>query len=263
LIRRWLSHPACRDLDVDDVQTTILRRQIIRGKGLLRRIYLEWYGMIAAKLPPGEGDVLEIGSGGGFLPEVIPGAITSDVLPVPDVDVLLDGRSLGFADGRLKAIVMTDVLHHLPSVESFLDEAVRCLRPGGRVIMVEPWNTAFSRLVYQRLHPEPFRPDAAEWGFPETGPLSGANGALPWILFVRDRQRFLERFPGLSIRSIQPFMPFRYLLSGGVSMRSLAPGWSCAFWRGLEATLVPLMDKLAMFALICLQRVQAEEEYEE
>jgi hypothetical protein len=38
-------------------------------------------------------------------------------------------------------------------------------------------------------------PDAADWSFPAVGPLSGANGALPWILFERDRARFEREFP--------------------------------------------------------------------
>ena len=47
-------------------------------------------------------------------------------------------------------------------------------------------------------------------------------------------------------------MPFRYLLSGGVSLRSLVPGWSFALWRNLENLLRPWMKSLAMFALIVL-----------
>jgi len=49
-------------------------------------------------------------------------------------------------------------------------------------------------------------------------------------------------------------MPFRYLLSGGVSGRSLMPGWSFTFWRKLENLLQPWMNHLAMFALIVLRK---------
>ena len=41
-----------------------------------------------------------------------------------------------------------------------------------------------SRVIYGALHHEPFRPDAADWKISGKGPLSAANGALPWILFV-------------------------------------------------------------------------------
>ena len=90
--------------------------------------------------------------------------------------------------------------------------------------MIEPWVTPWSRLVYTKLHYEPFDPEMAHWEFPESGPLSGANNALPWILFVRDRDQFEREFPMWSIQSMRPMMPIRYLVSGGVGFRALMPG---------------------------------------
>ena len=49
-------------------------------------------------------------------------------------------------------------------------------------------------------------------------------------------------------------MPFRYLASGGVAMRSLSPGWSYGIWHGVERLLAPLDGQLAMFALIVVER---------
>src|SRR5262249_39668042 len=127
----------------------------------------------------------------------------------------------------------------------------RCVRPGGVVSMIEPWVTPWSRLIYTRLHHEPFRPDATEWEFPATGPLSGANGAMPWIIFERDRAEFEREFPQWRMAAIRPHTPLCYLLSGGVSMRSLMPGWAHAPVRAVEAMLRPL----AMFAHVTLRRV--------
>lgn len=149
---------------------------------------------------------------------------------------------------------MTDVLHHLPKAKDFFSEAARCVRSGGVIVMIEPWVTPWSHLIYTRLHHEPFQPNALEWEFPTTGPLSGANGALPWIIFARDRAQFEQEFPEWTIDTIKPNLPFRYLVSGGVSLRSLVPAWSSGLWRGLENALEPWMDKLAMFAQIVLRR---------
>ena len=107
------------------------------------------------------------------------------------------------------------------------------------------------------LHHEPFEPNAKNWTIPSTGPLSGANGALPWIMFVRDRARFEREFPGWRIESIRPMMPFRYLASGGVSTRNLAPLWTYGLWRRLEDAAGPWMNSLAMFAQIVLERTDA------
>lgn len=258
MIRAWLTHPLTRGVDIDNPRTTQLRRRLIREKGFLQQIYQEWHGMIAAALPAGHGAVLELGSGAGFLDESIPGLITSEVFYCPDVKAVLDGQQLPFADGTLRSIVMIDVLHHLPRPRRLFAEAARCVRPGGMIVMIEPWVTRWSRWVYQWLHHEPFHPKAAEWRFPSTGPLSGANGALPWIIFKRDRGQFEREFPEWQIQLIKPFMPFRYLISGGVSMRSLMPAWTFGLWRRLANRLQPWMKTWAMFAQIVLVRVDED-----
>lgn len=251
---RLLAHPLARGLDENHPGTSDVRRRIVLSKPFLRRIYLEWYGKLLERLPGIEGEVLELGSGAGFFGEVLPSAITSEVFLCGGIRAVLDARALPFRSGALRAIVMTDVLHHVPDVGRFFAEAVRTLAPGGRLLMVEPWVTPWSTWVYQRFHPEPFRPDAEDWSFPSSGPLSGANGAIPWIVFRRDAARFRERFPEFGIQAIEPFMPFRYLLSGGVSLRALSPGWSFSLWRGAEAALKPVMGSCAMFALIQVER---------
>jgi SAM-dependent methyltransferase len=254
MLRRWLEHPLTRGRDLDDPKTTALRREIIRGKPFLRRIYLDWYAAIRAALPAGEGALLELGSGAGMLREVVPEALTSEVFHCGGVHLVADGRALPIASGALRAIVMVDVLHHVPDCGRFFAEAARCVRPGGAIVAIEPWVTPWSRVVYGRLHHEPFDPDRAEWTFPSSGPLSGANGALPWIVLVRDRERFEAEHRVWRIAHIRPMMPFAYLFSGGVSLRSLAPGWSYPAVRGLERLTTPWMNRLGMFALIVLER---------
>ena len=155
--------------------------------------------------------------------DYIPDLITSDFLRIPDISLVLDAHEMPFADGSLRAIVMTDVLHHLCSPRLFFNEATRCMERGGRIIMIEPWTTAWSSIVYSKLHHEPFDPETREWSFPSKGPLSGANGALPWILFSRDFALFRQEFPQWQLKTLKPMMPFSYLLAGGLSLRSLAP----------------------------------------
>jgi SAM-dependent methyltransferase len=251
-IRSLLAHPLTRGLDIDSPATTAIRRRIVREKGFLRRLYGEWYRLILEELPVVEGHLLELGSGAGFMGEVIEGLITSEVFATPGISVVLDGARLPFRAKSLRAIAMTDVFHHVPRARAFLAEAQRCLRPGGRIVMVEPWVTPWSSFVYRRFHHEPFEPEAPTWEFPSSGPLSGANGALPWIVFERDRADFEREFPGLALRKIRPLMPLAYLLSGGVGMRSLVPGFAYRPWRALESA--PGLERAtAMFALIVVE----------
>ena len=256
-LRSFLAHPLTRGLSIDDPRTTEVRRRIIREKPFLRKIYEGWYRELARCVPAGAGECLELGSGAGFMEDYLPGLITSEVFPCPGVKMVVDARKLPFDEGSLRGIVMTDVLHHIPDAREFFREAARCVRPGGVIAMVEPWVSPWSRLVYTRLHHEPFRPDAVEWGFPESGPLSGANGALPWILFHRDRVQFSFEFPQWRLAPIHRHTPFRYLVSGGVSMRTLLPGVAHGPIRAAEWALSPLSAALAMFATVVLERTQA------
>ena len=255
LLHSLLAHPRTRHFDLDDPRTTECRRDIIREKPFLKRVYDDWYRLISAALPNDQGPVLELGSGAGFLREFVPRElITSERFYCAGVDAILDAQALPLEGGSLRGIVMTDVLHHLPRVRAFFREAERTLRPGGIIVMIEPWVTTWSQWVYTRLHHEPFRPEARDWEFPDAGPLSSANGALPWIVFVRDRASFEREFPGLRIETITPFMPFRYLVSGGVSLRPSMPAWTYSGWSRLETSLAPLMHRWAMFAFIVLRR---------
>jgi SAM-dependent methyltransferase len=253
-LRLILTHPLTRGRDIDDPDTTHLRQRILTEKAFLRRLYQEWYQTLANSLPEGTGSVLELGSGAGFLSDFIPGLLTSEVFPCAGVRYVLDAHALPFEEGELRGIVMTDVLHHLSRVRTFFHEATRCVRRGGVISMIEPWVTAWSSQVYTRLHHEPFLPNAVDWHFPSTGPLSAANGALPWILFMRDRKRFEDSFPNWTIERIAPTMPISYLVSGGISLRSFMPGWSYPLWRSFERLLSPFNNQLAMFAHVVLRR---------
>ena len=254
MIRSWLSHPLTRDLKIDDPHTSELRRQIIQGKKFLRKIYEEWYSAIASSLPLTEGPVLELGSGGGFIKEVFPRLLASDCFFSPRLDLVMDGQQFPFKDKSLRAIVMTNVFHHLPRPREFFRESNRCLHSGGVIVMIEPWVTSWSKFIYKRFHPEPFEQESPDWEFNHSGPLSSANGANPWIIFKRDRERFHREFRELQILSITPMMPFRYFVSGGVSLRSLMPGPAYIFWRLIERAIHPWMNRMAMFAQIILLR---------
>jgi len=235
---------------LDNPQTTAARQLLLKRTGYLRSLYECWYQQIIACLPDMPGQTLELGSGGGFLAERIPGLRTSDVMPIPGVELTVDARELPFETGSLRAIVGTNVLHHVPNIERFLAEAQRVLNNRGRLVFIEPWPTPLSRWVYAHLHHEPFEIDR-DWSIPEGGPLTAANGALPWIVFERDRIQLAREFPHLAVVRTRPLMPFAYLLSGGIGRAWPLPSVMFRIARTLEAPL----DRLGLFALIVIERV--------
>ena len=243
-----------KDFDLDDPGITEMRRSIIMGKPFLKKLYEEWYNVFKKKLQNvPSGKMVEIGSGAGFIKEILPDVITSDIMKLSTCDMVFSAEDMPFKDGELSAILMIDVLHHIPKPALFLKEAERTLKPGGKVIMTEPANSSFGHFIYTRFHHEPFNPKG-NWEIPSTGPLSGANGALPWIIFERDREQFEKEFPGLKIEKIKYHTPMRYLISGGVSMRTLVPNWSFGFFRLVENLLSPVSKYFSMFMTIELTR---------
>ncbi|HVA99414.1 MAG TPA: class I SAM-dependent methyltransferase [Bacteroidia bacterium] len=244
--------------DLDDPKTTLAHRDIIKSKPFLKKLYEEWYGMLMTKcktVPAGK--MLEIGSGGGFLKEIFSDVITSDILPLDCCDKIVSAEELPFANEELSAIMMVNVLHHIPHPEKFLQEAERTLKTGGKILMVEPANSWFARFIYQHFHHEPFHPEG-NWEVPSTGPLSGANGAIPWIIFERDKNLFEKKFPQLKLNPVLYHTPFRYLLSGGVSMKALVPKSSFGFFKMTEKIASPLSRVLGMFVFIEITKVASK-----
>ena len=211
---------------LDDPSRSAELKRIIQGKPALRRLYQETYERYARCLLrcPADGLAVELGSGGGFVKDVLPEVVTSDVIAYPDVDRVVDGTRMPFADGSVRALFLQNVLHHIPDVAAFLREAQRVLRPGGRVLIVDQYPGWIGKCVYQHLHHEPFDDRAPEWRFPSKGPLSDANGALAWIVFERDRARFEREFPRLRLAAFDRHTPLRYWLAGGLKRWSLLPG---------------------------------------
>ncbi|UCE59708.1 MAG: class I SAM-dependent methyltransferase, partial [Phycisphaerales bacterium] len=198
--------------------------------------------------------LVEIGSGGGFLKEAIPGVITSDILDLPNVDRCFSALKMPFGDGTVDAFFMVDVLHHIPDAREFLGEMQRCLKVGGRVAMIEPANTAWARFIYRNLIDEPFDPQG-DWSFPQQDrPVSAANIALPWIVFTRDRERFELEFPSYNIVKLELHTPLRYLVSGGLSVRQLVPSFTYPLVKAVEAAVSPFTRYLAMFQTVVLQK---------
>ncbi len=246
---------------LDDPATTLRRAALIHKKPFLRTFYEDAYNFFRSSsesiFNSSKGKRLEIGSGPGFIKKMIPDVITSEYLDIPTVDIpKCSASDLPFGRGELCAVFLLDVLHHIPDLDAFFDEATRVLQPGGVVVMVEPANTLLGRFIFQNFHHEIFDPTVADWKLPSGGgPLSTANGALPWIALVRDRKRFEERFSKLLIELLEPFGPLLYPSSGGVGRdyQFFPAGWLPGI-HGVESLLAPFNKWLGLFYHIILRR---------
>ncbi|MCX6188577.1 MAG: class I SAM-dependent methyltransferase [Bacteroidetes bacterium] len=241
--------------ELDDPRRTLQHRDIILSKPFLKKLYQEWYGVFkihATQLPPGI--LLELGSGAGFLKEILPEVVTSDVLDIPEmVDRIFYAQQMPFEKESMAGIFMTDVFHHIPDSAAFLREADRVLVSGGRIVMSEPANTIWGKFIYKTFHHEPFDTHG-DWFIPPSGPMSGSNQALPYIVFIRDRPTFEMKFPNLKIKDLNYHTPLRYLLSGGVSKKQLVPDFSFGFFKRLDSLLLRISEQFAMFVTIVIEK---------
>jgi SAM-dependent methyltransferase len=199
----------------------------------LRTLYADWYGRVAAALPPvAVGPRVELGSGPGFARGFIPEVELTDLVKAPWHDREVSAESLPYADASLGGLVLFDVLHHIPSPRTFLAEAVRVLRPGGRIVLCEPYIGPLSYIVYKFFHEEPvdMRADPlaasphAQEGDAGRDPFD-SNQAIPTLLFGRARGRaaLSSAFPMLALCGVEYFAGPSYPASGGFSRGPRGP----------------------------------------
>lgn len=65
--------------------------------------------------------------------------------------VVADARRIPWSDGCLDVAIVQGGLHHLPQLDDLrqaVAELARVLRPTGRLVVVEPWQTPFLRFVH-------------------------------------------------------------------------------------------------------------------
>ncbi len=241
--------------DLDSPESTLFNREIILNKQFLKRLYMEWYNWFIREAQTcDEGICLEIGSGGGFLKEMFPDVVTSDILDLPIVDVVCSAERLPFPDNSLACVMMLNVFHHIPRPYLFLEEAQRCLVKGGKILMIEPANSCLGRLIYTRFHHEPFDPTAG-FEIDPGNPVSNSNQALPYIYFERDIKYFNERFPQLQLNQVQYHTPFLYLVSGGLSRKTMLPDAMYGSVKFMEWMVSPFNRQLGLFCRIELEKI--------
>jgi SAM-dependent methyltransferase len=228
-------------------------REIWTLRPELRAVY---HGFFAALLEAA-GDrrpIVELGAGPGFFREYFPESISTDVIFTPWVDVVCDGCRTPFRDASAGAVVMLDVIHHLPKPLDFLAEMSRILQPGGRLVAIEPWITAPSYILYRYFHHEDcaLSIDIAE-PFHSTGKQAfDGNAAIPYQLVRR-----LRTHPAVGLKLIrcEPFLGLAYLATLGFKRQRSVPVWVISMAEQWERIAGPLGRLASTRALLVWEKV--------
>ena len=216
-------------------------------------LYKEWYELISKFLSEIDGINIELGCGASFIDQINKSIKKTDVFLNSNTDFKLNAMDIGKNfENKISNLILVNVFHHISDPELFLKSAEKSLLSGGRIIMIEPSNNYWSRLVYKFIGHEPFDTSQIEWRFQSKDPLLDSNQALSWIIFERDYEKFKNLFPMFSLIQKKNMMPFSYLLSGGHSFNTRI-GRLVRIIRKFERL---FFDKyLGMFKLICLEKI--------
>lgn len=224
-------------------------------KPILHEIYGDLHRRIQAACIPGA--TLEIGGGSGHVADFADGLVTLDIQWASWLSVVGDAHDLPFADASFANVTMLDVLHHLNRPARALAEMARILRPGGRVVMIEPGMTPVSRAFYGLFHDEPVIMAARPLeDRDQTGPRpEDANQAIPDLIFRRFRRVFEARCPQLAVVAVRRLSLFAYPLSGGFQpWQALPTAWARPLLK-LEDILLPILGSVMAFrTMVVLER---------
>ena len=229
-------------------------------KQTLSIVYRRFYQKIANLLKDPKGaPIVEIGSGIGRITEVIPDAIRTDVVTSPWIDIVENAYQLSFSDRSISNLILFDVFHHLKFAGTALEEFQRVLKPGGRVIILEPCISLLGVIIYGGLHKEPLGlfqkiqwKAASKRNALEQGYYAAQGNAFR--LFCRKTLDFnrcnwnifhCERMPALS-----------YIASGGYSGSSFCKPSSIRRWDTIDRFLQPFPSLFATRLLVGIEKTK-------
>jgi hypothetical protein len=256
-----LRDPAISKIDIDGKDRLFIHSEILSRKPMLRQVFTEFHHIfrrLDEQFFSAEGTRIELGAGAAPIRDSYADVLATDVVSCDHLDKVLDAENLDLPDRTVRAIYGQNCFHHFPHPEQFFKEAERVLRPGGGIILLEPYYGLFASFLFKNLfNTEGFDKNVSSWETAATGPMNGANQALSYIIFVRDRALFQKKYPNLKIIHQEICgNQLEYLLSGGLNFRQLLPSWMNTGIRFLQWIFSPFNRWLSIHHIIVIRKEQ-------
>jgi SAM-dependent methyltransferase len=248
-----------KGIDIDSRERVLVHKKILKTKRMIQEVFKEFhilFDSIDREYFSGIGGRLEIGAGASHIKESFPDVLSSDIVMSEDIDLVIDATNINLPNSSLRTIFAQNVFHHISDPNKFFNELDRVLVPGGGAILIEPYYGVMASIFYKRISKyEHFDKKQELWTSRSINPMSGANQALSYIVFVRDRLKFENNHPHLEIILISTIGNYlRYILSGGINFIQLAPDFLIPPLKFFEKILSPFKNILALHYLIVIRK---------
>jgi SAM-dependent methyltransferase len=255
-----LKEPQLAGLDIDSDERMLAHRIVLERKSMLKAVFAEIndeFKSLADRYFLVDGEEVELGAGVAPMRDKYPEVLATDIVPAAHLDMELDAGDMNLADASVKAFYAQNCFHHFPNPGKFFLELERTLKSGGGAIILEPYHGLLASFMFKRLFStEGYDKDFQSWETPAEGPMNGANQALCYLVFVRDRKKFEFEHPGLEIVHQSVMGNYlKYLFSGGLNFRQLLPNWTTPTITALEKLLTPFRPLLGLHQIVVLRKV--------
>lgn len=254
-----LRAPSLDSVNIDGEERISIHRKMFEQKKMLRTVFQEFhyiFHQLNQKYLNGNGLEIELGAGIAPMKDSYPDVLATDIVGNSNVDKVLDAEAMDLENNSVRVFYGQNCFHHFPHPDQFFEELERTLVPGGGVILLEPYYGPCAAFLFKRLFKtEGFDKSYDSWETPVSGPMNGANQALSYIVFVRDRKEFEKKHPSLSIVHQGRMTNYlKYLLSGGLNFRQLCPDFLIPLVSCIEWIISPLSRILALHHIVVIQK---------
>jgi SAM-dependent methyltransferase len=206
---------------------------------------------------------IELGAGVIPMSSWRPDIVSTDIVDSAHLDGVLDATRLDLIDESVDGLFLQNTFHHIPDPAAFFSEAMRVLIPGGRIVIIDPYYNLISAALYKRLFETEVFDMGGDWDDASSHAMIGANQALSYIVFVRDRERFNSENPGFSITETHPLRNgLRYLLTGGLNFRRIAPRWLFPILTKFESHLA-IFNLFSIHWVVVLEKIDTRTDEQE
>lgn len=168
--------------------------------------------------------VLEIGAGAGISSNFLnqTSIISTDFLDWDSksgVQGNVDAENLPFENNSFDVIFGIDMIHHVNNPYKVLDESIRVGKENGKVILIEPYVSVFSFIIYKLFHEEhtTYSYDFRKIYDP-ANPQEGDQGVAKAMFRNKKGRNFLKdkNYPIKSIE-VDLFHPLSFFSTGGLT----------------------------------------------